>query len=671
MTRKSYKLNTLAFCLTLSLMSECSRANTEYVQGTVLSDKVFYQIGGGSAIMPPPARKRPNELSLGIGWRSNLMCGNFDIKTTIKNQLNGITEGFKDLYSNVIQSATGAVASLPAMIIQRANPQLYDILSNGMYQAKLDFDSLKTSCEAMSEKLADYTMGSKWAKAAELENYKEITANQTDAKLAKKQIENEKGQKGITWIGGEKRGGVGQKPIEPLSDVVMAGFNMTLGRGVTQKGPISKTQCDGRLCSEWQSPEEAATYARRILGDKTFRTCDNCGTPTTSQAGTGLAPEIEKRTIEKMTQLEKILNAKTVTNTQLTALGTSAIAVTRGLIEALRESPDAVILGARLAQELAISAELEKALVIRRIILTGLKEPNVASSANSDTQADLEKSLKILDQEIEQVKLEMDLQKSISNNTAMAIINGRLAGQQTALESNATDNNDRLSKLAQSDDNELDNSNRGSFGTKDTYIALPIPTSTGGLQHLNGRYSENSSGAMPNTSTTSGTPSGSYKKIGPISGSALEQATNLLKNFEGFSATAYKDVNAYRTGYGSDTVTRADGSIIRVTPSTVVTKEDAERDLARRSKIFANNTKKELSENTWNKLPPNAQAALTSFAYNYGSLSKTRSVIDAATKSAETGDMTILADAIRRRQIDNKGVNAKRRNQEADYILNK
>ena len=121
-------------------------------QGTALYDKVFYQIGGGSAIMPAPSRKRPHELTLGIGWNANLMCGNFDIKTTVKNQLNGITEGFKDLMGNIIQSATGAVASMPAMIIQRANPQLYDLLTNGVLQGRLDFDNLKTSCEELSNK---------------------------------------------------------------------------------------------------------------------------------------------------------------------------------------------------------------------------------------------------------------------------------------------------------------------------------------------------------------------------------------------------------------------------------------------------------------------------------------------------------------------------------------
>jgi hypothetical protein len=50
-----------------------------------------------------------SRLGLNDGWSSDLMCGNFDLKTTVGNQLNGITSGFKDLMGNVIQGATGAV----------------------------------------------------------------------------------------------------------------------------------------------------------------------------------------------------------------------------------------------------------------------------------------------------------------------------------------------------------------------------------------------------------------------------------------------------------------------------------------------------------------------------------------------------------------------------------
>ncbi len=46
-------------------------------------------------------------------------------------------------------------------------------------------------------------------------------------------------------------------------------------------------------------------------------------------------------------------------------------------------------------------------------------------------------------------------------------------------------------------------------------------------------------------------------------------------------------------------------------------------------------------------------------------------MLDAARRSAQTGDMTAFGTAVRNRQVDNNGINARRRNQEADYILGK
>jgi len=43
------------------------------------------------------------------------------------------------MMNNIIQSATGAVASLPALAIQRADPALYDLLQQGILQGKMDF----------------------------------------------------------------------------------------------------------------------------------------------------------------------------------------------------------------------------------------------------------------------------------------------------------------------------------------------------------------------------------------------------------------------------------------------------------------------------------------------------------------------------------------------------
>ncbi|MCX2960998.1 integrating conjugative element protein [Rodentibacter caecimuris] len=660
------KLTPIAFSLLLSVLSSSSNVvyATSYTQGSVLSDKVFYQIGGGSAIMPPPSKKRMHEYSVGLGWKTNLMCGNFDIKTTVKNQLNGITEGFKDLYSNVIESATGAVASLPAMIIQRANPQLYDILSNGLYQAKIDFDSLKTSCEEMSNKLADHVLDNKWLESAKLENFKNIVSSETDAKKAKKKSEQELGKKGQTWIGGEKKGGEGQDRIEVLKDVVESGFNILQGRNVLDKSKVPETQCDGMLCTEWNTPEQAAEWVRDVLGDKSLSTCESCGTPPTStKAGTGLAPKIEDETVNVMTHFQGVLNSDNITGAQLASISSTTMPITRSLVESLREDPDVVVLATRLSQEVAISRTIEKALVARRMILAGMREPNV--SANTTAQEELMANLTALDREIEQVKLEMDIQKSLTNNTAMAILNNRINETQSAVESNSSDDSDsKFRNLTKEQGaNNIDNRNGRNFNAKDKEIVLPIPDRTsGGLGNINGRY--NGIGSSTNTGNIS---SGRYNRVPAITGNALEQATGLLKHFEGYRDKAYWDVNAHRVGYGSDTITKADGTVVRVTKDMQIDRADAERDLARRTQEFANTARRNVSPDVWNKLTPNAQAALTSYAYNYGHV--TQDVAEAARRSVQSGNMNDLANAVRNRQTNNNSVNARRRNQEADYIL--
>lgn len=144
----------------------------------------------------------------------------------------------------------------------------------------------------------------------------------------------------------------------------------------------------------------------------------------------------------------------------------------------------------------------------------------------------------------------------------------------------------------------------------------------------------------------------------PYAGDAL----GLLRDFEGFRETPYWDVNAYRTGYGSDTITKADGSVVKVQQGMRVNRDDAERDLARRSAEFANTASGQVGADNWATLPPNARAALTSVAYNYGSLPK--SVVAAA----KTGDVNAVADAVYGLRNHNEGVNAQRREREAAII---
>lgn len=142
-------------------------------------------------------------------------------------------------------------------------------------------------------------------------------------------------------------------------------------------------------------------------------------------------------------------------------------------------------------------------------------------------------------------------------------------------------------------------------------------------------------------------------------GSGMDLSAKLLRSFEGFRATPYFDTNAFRVGYGSDTVTLADGSIQKVVQGMRISVEDANRDLVRRIGEFQNGIKSDIGTERFNSFNPQQQAALTSIAYNYGSLPQR--IIEAV----KTGSSEEIATAIRGLAGDNGGVNSERRNKEA------
>lgn len=161
------KLTTLAIGLACSLSSAIALSADPInvsSSGSVIGDNVLYSIGGGNAVTMGSAGNM-DSISVGGGWNTNLICGNMSLSTTLENQLNGATSGFKNIMSSVVQSATSAVASLPALILQRANPALYNLITNGILQARLDFDRSKAPAAPLAKRWRISPV-TKWAGAS-------------------------------------------------------------------------------------------------------------------------------------------------------------------------------------------------------------------------------------------------------------------------------------------------------------------------------------------------------------------------------------------------------------------------------------------------------------------------------------------------------------------------
>ncbi|WP_275790565.1 tape measure protein [Pararhizobium gei] len=144
---------------------------------------------------------------------------------------------------------------------------------------------------------------------------------------------------------------------------------------------------------------------------------------------------------------------------------------------------------------------------------------------------------------------------------------------------------------------------------------------------------------------------------------SVSSAAELIKGYEGFRTKPYWDVNAMRAGFGSDTVTLDDGSVRKVTDGITVSLESANRDLDRRIGEFQKGIEGKIGRDTFRSMDDGQQAALTSIAYNYGSLP------DRIVAAIKSGDAGTVYNAIKGLGEDNGGINRGRRNSEADLYL--
>lgn len=394
-----------------------------------LSQALNYQIGGGYTGSPPTAIHTVPILDLGIGWDLNMECGEFDPKISVSNQLNGITDGFRNMMDNIISSATGAVASLPALAIQKANPALYDMLQQGILQGKLDFEWAETSCDQM----ANVMMGEesfpfeKYKLSIKTNNWaQEIGASGGDAIAAKEALDNTNhGNEGAEWVCGAKKGGSGQQPINALKDVVIVGYNIMYDRANScATGSVSAAVGSGSpLYSYWTSPVAAASWAESVIGETQIRTCDGC-TKIEGIAGKGLTYMHRDMRDVLFDRIEDLVDGTTPLTWQNlnTVSAPPGVEMTQTIILSIRSRDAAgqAEMIDKLAGEIAHARIIEQGRLLTQMLRTGSKEPNVV--AFDPAKIVINEAIDHLQVELDQLDLEIQTRKNIAKDTILKII---------------------------------------------------------------------------------------------------------------------------------------------------------------------------------------------------------------------------------------------------------
>ena len=393
----------------------------------------YYEIGGARPISAPA---NPSVVSVTLGGSAQLglgySCAKFDPVTAVTNTLNEIGAGADRMMGAMTQAATAALAALPALILQRANPGLYDLFQNALIKAEETLSLATKSCQQMEAEIAQgknpyadlivLSKGNDWKR--------EMGIGGNDAVSAQQAVEAANGNNGVPWIGGQA-GGSAQPVLEFTGDIVKAGYNLNMNRPVTAAGPAPPLP-GSRLPEVWTTPAAAQQWVVDVVGENIVTTCDTCRKD--SVPGTGLLPKLHQEAGTVTVELQRLVGGVTPLSLanleQVTAPG---VAITRQLIEAIREMPaseQSLVMG-RLVSEISTARTVEKALLARRLLLTGRQVPEVYATEVAREHADT--SIAELDREIENLLFETRVRREVVSETAGVLLQRAAARRQASL----------------------------------------------------------------------------------------------------------------------------------------------------------------------------------------------------------------------------------------------
>lgn len=398
----------------------------------------YYRVGGGQDFpMPPTLGSQSVNLNvdhdLGFGYN----CGSFSPTASITNTLNDVKGSFENIDQNIVSYATSAISQFAMYELARNDPNAFNILNNNLTGAHNVFSMSMKSCEAMQGASAKgqnpftdwvtVSMGDNWKKkmadAASNPNNSDIT----DANKAKQQIEQDNGNSGVAWIGGQNAGGLNQPSINVVNDTVIAGYNTLLGgRALNDTSPPGKNTNNEHLVDTWPDPKTAANWVVNAVGDESVTTCSGCAKSSTP--GLGLLPANQVLATKITTNLQQLVSGQqTLNEDNLAAVSAPGMMVNTQVIRALQNmSPNeqAIMIG-KVGQDVATAKVIDEALLAKRLLESGGRVP--AIYANQAAQKSIQRALSDLNQDMQNLSFEVDMRRKVVSNTISEILQNQQA----------------------------------------------------------------------------------------------------------------------------------------------------------------------------------------------------------------------------------------------------
>ncbi|MDE0152401.1 MAG: hypothetical protein OXN23_00855 [Gammaproteobacteria bacterium] len=382
------RIRACVWYLTLSALPAVSDAQIKLPSSEELG--LYYTLGGSRAVPTTPGETLRIKLLPDIQAGATYSCGKFDFRFQVQDILKRLEDQLTTLKSLPEQ----ILLALPGGLFCRAFPgacqlmQYYTIRAGEAYKLALG------SCQEIEKSIADRGPTGAWTKVAKSLEWGYQAHEEGNVLEAQEEAESAP-EKGLTWVGGRRAGGVGQDMIRPVYDSARAGWCLLNG----EPAVCQKTERATEISTLFKTPEEVANWLVDIAGEQAISLVD--GTPSPTVPGHGLLPliEPERQRIEEV--LKRLVRTDPVEFLEEDLVGISSrnLVVRREVIDGLQARPDADWRIQRLASELATARVVEKTFLARAALIAGRQEPNVAA---------LDPARKALNTAFERVNHEVD-----------------------------------------------------------------------------------------------------------------------------------------------------------------------------------------------------------------------------------------------------------------------
>ena len=373
-----------------------------------------------SANRSPPAP--PKESSLYVGAELDLdarfTCSKFDPKLSVDYALTEL----KETMSTVESIPKTVIASLPGVVFCRALPGVCELAQEYTARFENRFNLAVKSCEQMVadsiqgrnpyQDIIDVSVENAWGQG--------LSGNKTPSQIQKDMSEFK--NKGITWVGNKNHGGRGQRQIRPVRHTIAAGWCIANGESLTD---CETSTAKNEYTKTWQEVGELKQWITDVVGDIGFWIYEGAPAPQ-SYPGLGLNAKVSEREPlirEKLKQLMQTPANKIydIDPEDLEFLSSSSQKMLPQIVAALQVDQGKEWLVERLVNEIASAQVLDEALLARRLLLIGSKEPNLYTHKKFISE-EVGQATKRLDDEIDQLLMEAEARSKVVSDFVVRIL---------------------------------------------------------------------------------------------------------------------------------------------------------------------------------------------------------------------------------------------------------